>query len=185
MNAVFPGRKSTKEIDHYATRDLIDDNTIKLYVKGEGVNLGQGLHLAECCSPIAGDRILGLQQSGKGIIVHTIDCETLATTDVPEDAWIDLGWRRAAQQSVSVGRITATVEHVPGALADLTKMVGEAGGNLTNIKTLKRSPTFFDMILDIEVSDNRHLSQVIAALRTSAYVVSAKRLRAERRQATN
>jgi GTP pyrophosphokinase/guanosine-3',5'-bis(diphosphate) 3'-pyrophosphohydrolase len=58
-------------------------------------------------------------------------------------------------------------------------MIGEAGGNLTNIKTLKRSPSFFDMILDIEVSDNRHLSQVIAALRTSAYVVSAKRQRAD------
>ena len=80
---------------------------------------------------------------------------------------------------MSIGRITTTVEHVPGALADLTKMIGEAGGNLTNIKTLKRSPSFFDMILDIEVSDNRHLSQVIAALRTSAYVVSAKRQRAD------
>lgn len=185
MNAVFPGRESTKEIDHYATRDVIDDNTVKLYVKGEGVHPGQGLHLAECCSPITGDRILGIVQPGKGILVHTIDCETLATTDVPEEGWLDLGWRRAALQSVSVGRITATVEHVPGALADLTKMVGEAGGNLTNIKTLKRSPSFFDMILDIEVSDNRHLSQVIAALRTSAYVVSAKRLRADRPHATN
>ena len=179
MSAVFPGRESVKEIDHYATRDLIDDNTIKLYVKGEGVNMGQGLHLSECCSPIMGDRIMGIQEPGKGIMIHTIDCENLAITDVSEDGWIDLGWRRAAQQSASTGRVTATVEHVPGALADLTKMVGEAGGNLTNIKTVKRSPSFFDMILDIEVSDNRHLSQVIAALRTSAYVVSAKRQRAE------
>jgi len=179
MNAVFPGRESTKAIDHYATRDLIDNKTIKLYVKGEGVNLGKSLHLSECCSPITGDRIVGLQQAGMGVMIHTIDCETLATTNVDESGWIDLGWRRAAQQSVSIGRVTATVEHVPGALADLTKMIGEAGGNLANIATVKRSPSFFDMILDIEVSDNRHLSQVIAALRTSAYVVSAKRLRAE------
>ena len=179
MKSVFPGRESTKEIDYYATRDLIDDNTVKLYVKGSGLNVGQGLHLSECCSPITGDRIMGLQDPGKGIAIHTIDCEVLATTDISEDDWIDLGWRRAAEQSVSIGRITTTVEHVPGALADLTKMIGEAGGNLTNIKTLKRSPSFFDMILDIEVSDNRHLSQVIAALRTSAYVVSAKRQRAD------
>ena len=182
MNAVFPGRESTKELGEYTRRDLIDDNTVKLYVKGEGVNPGQGLHLAECCSPITGDRIIGIRAVGRGVIIHTIDCEVLATTSVPEDDWIDLGWRRSAAQTASIARVTATVEHVPGALADLTKMIGEANGNLTNIKTLKRSPSFFDMVLDIEVSDNRHLSQVIAALRTSAYVVSAKRQRAERPQ---
>lgn len=180
MNAVFPSRKSAKKIDHYASRDLIDDDTIKLYIKGEGVNRGQALHLSECCSPITGDRIIGLQEIGKGILIHTIDCETLVANQGNEEDWIDLGWRRAAQQSVSSARVIVTVEHVPGALADVTKMIGESSGNLTNIESLKRSPSFFDMVVDIEVSDNRHLSQVIAALRTSAYVVSAKRLRAER-----
>ena len=75
--------------------------------------------------------------------------------------------------------MTATVEHVPGALADITAKIGEVGGNLTNIKTLKRSPSFFDMILDIEVLDTRHLSHIVAALRASSYVVAAKRARAE------
>ena len=68
---------------------------------------------------------------------------------------------------------------MPGALADVTKIVGEASGNLMNITTLKRSSSFFDMVLDIEVSDNRHLIQIVAALRASAYVVSANRARAE------
>ena len=73
----------------------------------------------------------------------------------------------------------ATTEHIPGALAEVTRLIGEAGGNLTNIKTLKRSPTFFDMILDVEVLDTRHLSHIVAALRASSYVVVAKRARAE------
>jgi len=61
-------------------------------------------------------------------------------------------------------------------LADVTKIIGEAGGNLLNITTVKRSPTFFDLVFDIEVNDNRHLMQIIAALRTSAYVVTARRM---------
>ena len=61
----------------------------------------------------------------------------------------------------------------------MTKIVGEALGNITNIKTMSRSSTFFDMVLDVEVTDNRHLIQILAALRASAYVVSAKRTRAE------
>ena len=179
MNAVFPGRESTKTLDKFINRDLIDDNTAKLYVKGEGLRAGVSMHLSDCCSPIPGDRIVGYQSEGRGVDIHAIDCEVLAALEDHQDRWLDLGWRRAAAQTASTGRVTTTVEHVPGALADVTKIVGEAGGNLTNIKTLKRSPSFFDMVIDIEVSDNRHLIQIVAALRASAYVVSAKRTRAE------
>ena len=179
MNAVFPGRESTKTLDEFVNRDIIDDNTAKLYVKGEGLRAGVSMHLSECCSPIPGDRIVGYQSDGRGVNIHAIDCEVLAGLEDQQDRWLDLGWRRAAAQTASTGRVITTVEHVPGALADVTKIVGEAGGNLTNIKTLKRSPSFFDMVIDIEVSDNRHLIQIVAALRASAYVVSAKRARAE------
>ena len=179
MNAVFPGRDSTKVIQDYAKRDIIDDNTARLYVKGEGLRSGVSMHLAKCCSPIPGDRIVGYQSLGRGVDIHTIDCETLAGLEEHQDRWLDLGWRRAAAHSASKGRITITVEHVPGALADVTKIVGEALGNITNIKTFSRSPTFFDMTLDVEVTDNRHLIQILAALRASAYVVSAVRTRAE------
>jgi GTP pyrophosphokinase/guanosine-3',5'-bis(diphosphate) 3'-pyrophosphohydrolase len=179
MTAVYPGRKSTALVDKFANRDIIDDSTAKLYVKGEGLTEGVSLHLAECCSPILGDRIMGVMSDGRGVFIHAIDCEVLAGLEGEPERWIDLGWRKAAKATASVGRITATIEHVPGALADITNLIGEAGGNLTNIKTLKRSPTFFDMILDIEVLDTRHLSHIVAALRASSYVVTAKRARAD------
>ena len=94
------------------------------------------------------------------------------------DNWIDLGWRVAAKSAASTGRIVTTVQHIPGALADVTKIIGESQGNLTNINTVKRSPAFFDMVIDIEVRDNRHLMSIIAALRASAYVVKVNRSRA-------
>ena len=99
--------------------------------------------------------------------------------ETQQEKWLDLGWRRAALQTASTGQITATLEHVPGSLADVTKIVGEAGGNVTNIKTLVRSQSFFDMVIDIEVSDNRHLLQIVAAMRASTYVVAAERTRSE------
>ncbi len=175
MQAVFPGRESTKAIEEYASREFITDSTAKLYVKGDGLTAGISMHLSDCCSPIPGDRIVGVQMPGKGVVIHTIDCNVLAESEEMGD-WLDIGWRRAAQHATSTARITATVEHVPGALADVTKIIGEAGGNLININTVQRSPTFFDMIFDIEVNDNRHLMQIIAALRASAYVVAAQRM---------
>ena len=179
MTAVFPSRKSEASQFDLSSRDFISDRTAKLYVKGDGLTAGVSLHFSDCCSPIPGDRIVGIQSlEGKGVEIHTIDCEALESFEGDEERWLDIGWRRSVQHAASTGRITATLEHVPGALADVTKIIGEAGGNLTNIKTVSRSPTFFDMIIDVEVRDNRHLLQIIAAMRASTYVVSAGRTRA-------
>ncbi len=179
MQAVFPGRESTRAVEDYANREFITDSTAQLYVKGDGLTQGVSLHLSNCCSPIPGDRIVGIQTRGRGVAIHTIDCDVLASMDDQQDLWLDIAWRRAVEHAASTGRVFATLEHVPGALADATKIIGEAGGNLINIKTLQRSPTFFDMLIDIEVTDNRHLLSIIAALRASAYVVTAQRAMSE------
>ncbi|NNC36767.1 MAG: bifunctional (p)ppGpp synthetase/guanosine-3',5'-bis(diphosphate) 3'-pyrophosphohydrolase [Acidimicrobiales bacterium] len=178
MDAVFPGRKHNQDLNKFENRDLIDDNTAKFYVKGEGLREGVGLHLGECCYPIPGDRIVGIHTKEKGIVIHTIDCDLLAELENEPDSWLDLAWRRGADNTASIGQITATIEHVPGALAAIATIIGEAGGNLTNIHTLKRSPSFFDMVMDIEVTDAKHLSQIVAAMRASAYVVTVRRARA-------
>ena len=179
MNSVFPSRKSLDYLETIISRDLINDNTVKLYIKGEGLRSGVSIHLSNCCHPVPGDRIVGYQTEGRGVDVHTIDCNILEKLETHQENWLDLGWRRAALQTASTGQITATLEHVPGSLADVTKIVGEAGGNVTNIKTLVRSESFFDMVIDIEVSDNRHLLQIVAAMRASTYVVAAERTRSE------
>ena len=174
MDAVFPGRGEVTP-SKFVQRDVISDQSATLYVKGDGLSAGASMHLSRCCSPIPGDRIIGVMVKGEGLNIHTIDCERLEAFEHDLDSWVNLAWRRAASESVGTARVVATVEHVPGALADVTKLMGDAGGNLINISTVNRSPVLFDMILDIEVNDKRHLSQIIAALRTSIYVVNTQR----------
>ena len=111
----------------------------------------------------------------KGLHIHTIDCEALVDFEDDLDSWVNLAWRRAVSQSVATARIISAIENIPGALADVTKLIGEAGANLINIATVGRSSAFFDVMMDIEVKDKRHLSQVIAAIRTSIYVVTTQR----------
>ena len=177
MAAVFPGREANESFKELTSRDLIEDESAQLYIKGEGLRSGVSIHLAECCSPIPGDRIVGFQTKGRGVAVHAIHCEVLATLE--DDRWLDLGWRRAAAHTTSTGRINVTLENVSGALADVTKIIDEAGGNLSHVRTLERSSSIYEMLFDVEVKDNRHLIQTVAALRASAYVVSANRTRAE------
>jgi len=86
------------------------------------------LHFASCCSPIPGDRIVGVILPGRGVEVHVIDCERLALLDEDQD-WIDLRWTpEAKSNAVSVGRIVAVVRNEPGVLAEMAGVVGDAEG---------------------------------------------------------
>ena len=64
------------------------------------------LHFAGCCHPLPGDRIVGIVTTGKGVTIHTIDCETLESfADAPE-RWLDVAWdvgQRGCRASMSAG----------------------------------------------------------------------------------
>ena len=179
MDTVFPGFKRKKNANRFAERDLIEDATAKLYVRGQGLTQGISLHLGECCHPIPGDRIVGIQEEDKGVIIHTIDCDKLALLEDRMGGWIDMGWRKVAENTIAIGQLVSTIEHVPGALSAVTGIISDADGNVTDVKTLSRSPSFFEMALEVEVTDAKHLSQIVAAMRASAYVVSVHRARAQ------
>ncbi len=42
-----------------------------------GLTPGLAVHMAECCHPLPGERIVGIMTEGRGIDVHTIDCARL------------------------------------------------------------------------------------------------------------
>lgn len=145
---------------------------------GGETTAGVTMHLAECCSPLPGDRIVGVLIPDKGIEVHVIDCARLADYETMSDQWIDLRWKpKGDADALAVGRIHVTTANRRGALALLAKTVSDAQGNIINVKTLKRSPDFFDFEFDVEVEDNKRLTQIVAALRALAVVDSADRVK--------
>jgi RelA/SpoT family (p)ppGpp synthetase len=149
-------------------------------IVGEELTPGVSLHLAECCSPLPGDRIVGVLVPDRGVEVHVIDCARLADHESEWDRWIDLKWRSKPgedPEGLAVGRIKVTTANRRGALALLCRTVAEAQGNIINIKTLKRSPDFFDFEFDIEVEDTRRLTQIVAAMRALAVVDAAERMK--------
>lgn len=144
----------------------------------KGLIPGMAVHFARCCHPLPGDRIVGIVTTGKGVTIHTIDCETLETfADTPE-RWIDVSWGDGPDSpEAHVGRLDITISNEPGALAALTTVIGKNGGNITNLKITTRSLDFWDMLLDVYVHDTRHLSDIIAALRATPQIASVDRAR--------
>lgn len=141
-----------------------------------GLMPGMAIHFAGCCHPIPGDRIVGIVTTGKGITIHTIDCETLENySDAPE-RWIDVAWERdQAADGRHIGRLRAYISHEPAALATVTNIIAREMGNISNLKIVNRSTDFFEILLDIEVRDVRHLNNIIANLRAKEVVHSVER----------
>lgn len=185
--AIGRGRVSTAELLEKAFPGLDDpgrhavaapDAEAPSLVAGGEMTAGVTMHLAECCSPLPGDRIVGVLIPERGIEVHVIDCARLAEYENQSDRWLDLRWKpKGDSDALAVGRIHVTTANRRGALALLAKTVSDAQGNIINVKTLKRSPDFFDFEFDVEVEDNKRLTQIVAALRALAVVDSAERVK--------
>jgi GTP pyrophosphokinase len=135
------------------------------------------VHYANCCHPLPGDRIVGIVTPGKGVAVHTIDCETLESFLQSPERWVELSWELGAgtDEQTHVGRLHLVVANERGSLGNLASVVGRNLGNINNLKITNRTRDFFDMQIDIEVRDAKHLSDIIAALRGVPAVSSVER----------
>lgn len=165
-------KRPSEEMDSVAGLKHSPDRPMPI----KGLIPGMAMHFARCCHPLPGDRIVGIVTTGKGVTIHTIDCETLETfADTPE-RWLDVSWGDGPNSPESqVGRLLVTMANEQGALGTLTTLIGRNGGNIMNFKVASRSLDFWEMILDIYVTDTKHLNNIMAALRASPLVVTVDR----------
>ena len=147
-----------------------------------GLVTGMSVHYAGCCHPLPGDRIVGIVTTGKGVTIHTKDCLTLESFAATPERFIDVDWEYDAltpgAKPSHVGRITAVASNSPNALASMTNAVAKHEGVVNNLKIVNRQQDFFEVLMDVEVRDLKHLSTVIAGLRASGGVTQVERARA-------
>jgi GTP pyrophosphokinase len=183
LNAVFPGSKTAAKgatvvplARGRVRKDKARARAAAVPIKG--LIPGMAVHYAGCCHPLPGDRIVGLVTTGKGVTIHTIDCETLSQFQDAPERWIDVAWdAEAGDPSERVGRIALVVANEPGALGALSTVIARNEGNISNLKIVNRTQQFWEMLIDVEVRDLKHLTNIIAALRATPAINSAERAR--------
>jgi guanosine-3',5'-bis(diphosphate) 3'-pyrophosphohydrolase len=143
-----------------------------------GLIPGMAVHFARCCHPLPGDRIVGIITTGKGVTIHTIDCATLESFSDSPERWIDVGWDAVGEGATAyTGRLKITVANQPGSLSSLSTVIARHEGNISNLRIVNRSMDFFDMVIDVEVADVKHLADITAALRATPAINAVERAR--------
>ncbi len=179
--AIFPGLKDKKPVE---SEPVSVNKASKGVAKISGIPIrglipGMALHLARCCHPVVGDRIVGIITTGKGVTAHTIDCETLESfADMPE-RWLDLSWDSdsVAAAEVQTGRLSVQISQATGALSALTTTIAKHDASIVNLKVVGRTPDVMDLLLDIQVKDLRHLTNIMAAIRATEHVFGVERVK--------
>jgi GTP pyrophosphokinase len=180
VNAIFPGTRAKAllekvvPIGRQRAKAAKGSNAIPI----RGLIPGMAMHFAGCCHPLPGDRIVGIVTTGKGVTIHTIDCETLESFAETPERWLDVAWDQGPNATEShVGRLSVVITNQPGSLGSLTTVIGKNLGNISNLKITNRSIDFFEVLVDVEVKDVRHLTNIIAALRATPAISSVDRAR--------
>ncbi|WP_300973387.1 bifunctional (p)ppGpp synthetase/guanosine-3',5'-bis(diphosphate) 3'-pyrophosphohydrolase [Sphingomonas sp. LHG3406-1] len=137
-----------------------------------GLTPGVAFHLAPCCHPIPGDRIVGLRREDEEIEVHAIGCDILAS-GIDAD-WLDLAW--SDDSDGATARLCIILRDVTGALGTMATTLGNKGANIINLHQVHRDGSFHTFHVDVEVHDLAHLHAIMAALRSADPVSSVERV---------
>ncbi len=153
-----------------------------------GLVAGMAIFYAGCCHPVPGDRICGIVATGKGVTIHVRDCPTLDGFASSPERFLDVDWEASAFGHGGKGscergpeghtaRVSVIAHNEPGVLAAITNAVSKHDGAVSSLRTVNRQADFFEVLVDVEVRDVRHLATVIAGLRGASGVHQVERAR--------
>jgi GTP pyrophosphokinase len=124
---------------------------------------------------VPGDRIVGVLSEGGGIRIFQIHSPKLK--EFEHEKWIDVTWDIDPDKPERFpAKIAVTALNEPGTLAQIAQVIGEADGNIDNVRMVRPSPDFTEIQIEIEVWDLDHLTQIISGLKGKAVVSGVERV---------
>jgi GTP pyrophosphokinase len=145
---------------------------------------GMAVQMANCCSPIPGDAIVGHMRKDQGLAVHQADCANAqrARRADPE-RWIDLQWAEETTGSFAVN-IDIGAQNQRGVLGRIAVAIAEAESNILNVHIDDEEAEVVVIHFKIQVRDRQHLARVVRALRRIKQVSRVLRVRSTVRAAS-
>ncbi len=118
--------------------------------------------IAKCCNPVPGDSIIGYITRGKGISVHRIDCNNIATSMSSEkERFIEVCWDKKAPYKFNAEIQIEALDRTK-LLRDITNAIGEYDLNIVRANSLRMDKAgHIKLKFLIEISNKYILKDVI------------------------
>ena len=162
----------------------VESNAAKTVAKGHGAIQVKGIHdvavhFAKCCNPLPGDEIIGYVTRGHGVTIHRTDCINIMNMpELDRVRLIDAEWEADATEKFDKGfeaEINIYASDRKGLLADITRVVGDCGINITGISTRTNKQGFATLSLKFPARSKTELSTVVDKIRQIPNIIDITR----------
>ena len=164
--------KSAKDFENLKMRSIKKRSGTGILVKGQE---GLEVHLAKCCNPVPGDKIIGYVTRTKGVSVHRLDCPNTINF-INKERQIEVEW----EQTTS-GMFLVTIEVISydrtGLMADILAALTEMKLSVSSANVKVENTGMAVMNLGIQIKDLPQLDYIMTKIRRIKGVHSVNRMR--------
>jgi guanosine-3',5'-bis(diphosphate) 3'-pyrophosphohydrolase len=132
------------------------------------------LSFANCCHPLPGDDIIGYLSSGKGIVVHRVECPNVVELRRSPERLVAIEWDRDVKGDYRA-QLHIEVINRPGVLATVAAAIAAADSNIENVEYVERDASAATLLFSMEVKSRKHLADVIRRVRRTGVVSAVRR----------
>ena len=132
-------------------------------------------HLAKCCSPVAGDEIVGFITRGRGVSVHRANCPNAKALMEHPERMIEVAWDTSGATQFQVEIVVEASDRM-GLLKDVTIAIGEAGGNILSASTQTTRTGIARLRFVVEISAASLLDPLLGRVSRVPSVFDARRI---------
>ena len=140
---------------------------------------GMVMSYGGCCHPIPGDPIIGHISSGRGMVIHTDDCNNIAEIRDNPEKCVQVNWAPEVQGEFTV-ELRVELENQRGIIATLATVITGAEVNIEKISTVERDARVSIVKLSVNVRNRVHLARVMRRVRMIAPVMAVSRVKSGR-----
>lgn len=114
-------------------------------------------HIAKCCFPVPGDRLVGFVTRGRGVTIHRVDCPNLDRLVIDNARLVDVEWRSVGDVTSPARLFVETVDR-PGILANLSALISSVNVNISQVEASSTEDKKAHIVFVLEVKDKSQLS---------------------------
>ena len=141
-----------------------------------GMNGASIIHFAGG-GAVPGERIVGILDPGQGITIYPIHSPQLQEFEDQLDRWIDVTWDIGeGATELFPARIRVVALNEPGSLGRIASIIGTEGANIDKLQMVTRARDYTEMVIDIEVMDLKHLTDILNGVKSLNAVSEANRV---------
>ncbi len=131
------------------------------------------IHLAGCCNPTPGDRIIGFISRGRGIIVHREDCNNLGGIQDFEERKIDVEWENYSDKATESFRVNA--RYVADLFSEIEGAIRKYNGHLISGSINETDRGELEGFFTVEMNRSDDYKKIAKSIRTIPSVLNIQK----------